>query len=260
MLKEEIAKIRRSDKVIVFADKTKNQYKVKVEDYKKRLLDSITTDYEIVRDEAVVKSVYSESAKIASSFKTGKDSTLADRIDRSSQNEAFVTYKDHKESFPGRIETRLINPSKNQIGHISKSILDNINKAVMKKTGLNLWRSSKDVISWFKSIPNKQECTFIKLDIQQYYPSISLTLLNKAIRWARRYVPIPKKDVDIIKHCRQCFVFHEGKAWQKVTNPQFDVTMGSVDSCELSELVGLYLLNGLKDILDEDQDIREEKH
>ena len=30
--------------------------------------------------------------------------------------------------------------------------------------------------------------------------------------------------------------------------------MGSVDSCELSELVGLYLLNGLKAILDEDQD------
>ena len=30
--------------------------------------------------------------------------------------------------------------------------------------------------------------------------------------------------------------------------------MGSVDRCELSELVGLYLLNGLKAILDEDQD------
>ena len=63
MLKEEIAEIRRSDKVVVFADKTKNQYKVKVEDYKKRLLDSITTDYEIVRDEAVVKSVYSKYGK-----------------------------------------------------------------------------------------------------------------------------------------------------------------------------------------------------
>ena len=147
MLKE-INEIKTSDKIVVFADKTKNQYKERVEVYKKRLFDSITTDYQKCKPEEV-KSVYSNSAKIARSFKTGEKYTLADRIDRSTQNESFITYKDHKESFPGRVKTRLINPSKNHIGHISKAILDKINQEVMKQTGLNLWRSSKDVVSWF---------------------------------------------------------------------------------------------------------------
>ena len=39
----------------------------------------------------------------------------------------LVRIKDHKENFPGKIECRLINPAKTNIGIIGKQILDRIN-------------------------------------------------------------------------------------------------------------------------------------
>lgn len=247
-LKDEIREIKNLDKITVFADKTKNQYRVTVAEYEKKVVNTITDVYRSVKPE-VLEKVNKESAKLARTFKTTKDQTLADRIDRSTQNSSFVSFKDHKRGFPGRVETRLINPSKNNLGQISKNILDSINTTLLIETKLPLWRSSKEVVDWFKKLENKQNFTFVKLDIKDYYPSISEELLDKAIRWARRYCTITKREVEIIKHCRKNFVFFKDKIYQKQVNPDFDVTMGSKDSCELSELVGLYLLNGLKRII-----------
>ena len=39
----------------------------------------------------------------------------------------FITLKDHKVNFLNHPTTRLINPAKNEIGRISKQILDQIN-------------------------------------------------------------------------------------------------------------------------------------
>ena len=39
------------------------------------------------------------------------------------QSDVFITVKDHKESVPGRIDCRLINPAKSNIGRISKQII-----------------------------------------------------------------------------------------------------------------------------------------
>ena len=36
------------------------------------------------------------------------------------ETEAYITIKDHKESFPNKIPCRLINPSKSSVGKISK--------------------------------------------------------------------------------------------------------------------------------------------
>ena len=248
MLKTEVREIKSLDKVTVFADKTKNQYRTSVADYEKKVVDAITNDYRGVSYDEVRK-VDQKSAKFAETFKTTKDKTLADRIDRSTQKSCFISFKDHKEGFPGRVQTRLINPSKNNLGQISKNILDVINTTLLIETNLPLWRSSNDVVKWFKGLNDKQNFTFLKLDIQNYYPSISLELLNKAVRWARRYTPISRREFDIIKHCRRNFVFFKDGIYRKVENPEFDVSIGAIDSCELSDLVGLYLLNGLKQIV-----------
>ena len=77
---------------------------------------------------------------------------MADRIDVLKKNECFISYKDHKDGFPGRIDTRLINPSKTNIGKISKVILQRINSNLRIKTGLNQWQSSDQAISWFNNI------------------------------------------------------------------------------------------------------------
>ena len=43
------------------------------------------------------------------------------------------------------------------------------------------------VIDWFKSINNKQRLSFICLDIEEFYPSISQDLLIKALDFASDY-------------------------------------------------------------------------
>ena len=63
--------------------------------------------------------------------------------------------KDHKPDLINNPTCRLINPTKSKIRIISKHILDNINKEIIKVTKANLWRSTSNVIEWFQAVPNK---------------------------------------------------------------------------------------------------------
>ena len=50
----------------------------------------------------------------------------------------------------------------------------------------------------------------------------------------------------IINHSRKSLIFHENEPWvKKEGNEDFDVTMGSNDEAEISELVGLLMLSKL---------------
>ena len=79
------------------------------------------------------------------------------RVEKYSQKQCFITFKDHKESFIARPTCRLINPGNTRIGKVSKTILDRVNASIREKCQLAQWRSSKDVIDWFneKSKPEK---------------------------------------------------------------------------------------------------------
>ena len=245
-LKRQVNDIKASGKILVSADKTRNQYRVPVEDYKEKVTDALKTVYEKQRTRQKVEEVNEEAYNIAKTFPVGQDSTLADRIDVIRENECFVTFKDHKPDFPGRISTRLINPSRSSIGRISKHILDGINQSLKVKTKLNLIKSSQEAIDWFNGIQNKQCYTFFKMDLEAYYPSISEALLIKAVDWARKFTHISDKDLQIILHSRKSFIFFNKEPWTKKKNPNFDCGIGSSDSCEASELVGFFLLDGLK--------------
>ena len=63
------------------------------------------------------KTINFKPKQIASKLK------IDDRVQKLDKNEAYVTIKDHKEGFPDKISCRLINPSKTDIGKISKQIL-----------------------------------------------------------------------------------------------------------------------------------------
>ena len=54
-------------------------------------------------------------------------------------------------------------------------------------------------------------------------------------------------------HCRKMFLFHQEKCWVKKTDPDFDISMGSLDSAEVCELVGLFLLSKLERLIPKDQ-------
>ena len=85
-------------------------------------------------------------------------------------------------------------------------------------------------------------------DIDSFYPSITKSLLSKAISFAKNYTTISDNDIDIIMHCRKSLLFDNETAWTKKNdNDMFDVTMGSFDGAEVCELIGLFLLNNLSE-------------
>ena len=97
------------------------------------------------------------------------------------ETEAYITIRDHKEGFPHKLSFCLLNPSKSDIAKISENILDQINKSLIAFMHANHWKNTSSVIDWFKNIPNKRQSSFIQFDVENFYPSIFLTLFNNAI-------------------------------------------------------------------------------
>ena len=151
--------------------------------------------------------------------------------------------KDHKENFLNRPTTRLLNPAKNEIGRISKHILQNINKTLSEETKVNEWKNTESVINWFKSIPNKHLYTFLMFDIKDFYPSIKEKLLREAIRFAKLYISITKKDIEAIFHERTSLLYYNDEPWVKKGESNFDVSMDAYDGAEVCELIGIFMLS-----------------
>ena len=108
-------------------------------------------------------------------------------------------------------KTRLLNPAKNELGRISKAILDKINLNLRNATTkVNQWKNTNDVINWFKSIKNKENCKFISFDIKDFYPTITMELLSKCLSFAETKVQITEDDKKIIYHSRKSLLFDKG--------------------------------------------------
>ena len=241
-LKQSIKSIQTSPDIIVKADKSRNLYSLTTDEYTKLLAENVTADYRKGETQHV-DLVNKEAKKLASKL------DLDDRIDQYVKADAFITVKDHKPNFPSRVKCRLINPAKSNMGQISKCILEKAVNKIVSDTRYNQWKNSTQVISWFKNLPNKSRMSFLKFDIVNFYPSISQALFEKALEWAKSFYLFSAENLEIIQNARKSFLFTNGELWKKKDNPEFDITMGSFDGAECCELVGLYILNQLKDVL-----------
>ena len=223
-LKEDINNIHSTDTTLTFADKTSNLYKLKKEQYKKMLHDSITTTYKKAND------------NIHNKINTdGKD------------KQRNVTLKDHKPNFKSKPKVRLINPAKNEIGRISKNILDKINHQLRDSLRINQWKDTSEVIEWFLKIPHKSRYKFAIFDIKDFYPSISEKLLTNAINFAKEITDISREDIQIMYHARKSLLFCNEKPWMKREGNLFDATMGAYDGAEVCELVSIFILNKISE-------------
>ena len=74
---------------------------------------------------------------------------LSDRIEHLTRNTAFITLKDHKDNFNSKLPCRLINPSKNELGKVSKQKLEKINKIMVQHLNVNQWKNSTSVTLHF---------------------------------------------------------------------------------------------------------------
>ena len=174
-----------------------------------------------------------------------KDHRIVDRVDINGENNCFITLKDHKENFENNPTTRLINPAKNELGRISKVILEKINTQIRTSYNLNQWKSTSNVIEWFSNIEDKQTHKFMMFDVKDFYPSINEKLLINAIKFAERSLTLDQKDKEIIFHSRKSLLFIKSDSWVKKGDKLFDVTMGAYDSAEIWELVGCFILSSI---------------
>ena len=90
----------------------------------------------------------------------------------------------------------------------------------------------------------KKSLRFFKFDICEYYPSITLKLLNKALKFASSFVQISDLDINVIPQSRETLLFYKGEQWIKKKGT-FDCAMGSFDGAKCCELIGLCILNKL---------------
>ena len=126
--------------------------------------------------------------------------------------------KYHKDNFQSSLPCHLINPAKSELGKISKSILENINQHLLKLLYVNQWKNSTSVIEWFKNIEDKKNCTFIKYDIREFYPSITETIFDKALLFAKQHHDISNDNTRLIKRCRKSLKFSNNGSMGKETN------------------------------------------
>ena len=66
-----------------------------------------------------------------------------------------------------------------------------MNKEIASSIRVNQWKNSSAVIKWFRNIDNK-------FDIQDFYPSISLSLFNKTIEFGKEIYNLSNDEIPII--------------------------------------------------------------
>ena len=239
ILSNDLKEIKSSDKVFIFADKTRNVYEVSKDVHDKLLNENITKSYKKA-DTSTYKNINVEAKKIAN--KLGID----DRVECLAKKNAFITLKDHKDNFENSPKCRLLNPAKSELGSVSKIITERINTSVKESTKLNQWKNTSSVIEWFTKIEEKSSHTFIQFDIVDFYPSISEDLLKKALNFGKKYSNITAQETRTLMHSKRSLLFNNEEAWvKKGDSKEFDITMGSFDGAETCELVGLFILNTL---------------
>ena len=150
--------------------------------------DNITKSYNKLTDR-LEKAINMEAKNIT------KKIQLSDRIECLAKTPAFVTLKDHKDNSQSSLPCRLINPSKSELGKISKSIFKNINQYLIKLLCVNQWKKLASVIEWFKNIEEKNNFTFIKFDIREFYPSITENILDKALLFPKQHHSISNDNI-----------------------------------------------------------------
>ena len=113
----DIKKINENRGLLIPADKSRNIYIIQKDDYNKYVRDSVTKTCKRSTANKV------ENISYKSKF-LAEELDIDDRIEKMEETEAYITVKDHKEGFPHELSYRLINPSKSDIGKISKNLLD----------------------------------------------------------------------------------------------------------------------------------------
>ena len=168
--------------------------------YNKLLDKNITRDYK--KAPSAAENQYTEKDK-----NIAMKRELENRIDTTAKNEVFITLKDHKPNLSNNPKCRLINPSKPEIGKISKQILERINSKIISATKFNQWKNTDEVIFWYTNIRDKHNYSFICFDVCDFYPPITEDLLSNAFEFASAYDNITEDEMQIIFQAKKSLLY-----------------------------------------------------
>lgn len=74
--------------------------------------------------------------------------------------------------------------------------------------------------------------------------------LLEALYFAKDFVDILSKQIEIILHCRKSVLIHNGEVCVKIWNKgAFDISQGLFDGAEVSDLMGVFLLSKINKIV-----------
>ena len=242
-LKDDLANINNNAEVIVSADKTSNHYLVDTEKYNDLVVKNIQKDFKKAAPGDIKKALEQQKEIV-----TKLD--IDDRVLQPPPQDSYITLKDQKSNFQNDPKARLLNPQKPEIGRISKKIVSRVVGDLRSKTNLNLWKNTDSVITWFTKLQDKRSLRFISFDICDYYGSITQELFKEAVDWARTIVPITPTEVEVIFKSKQTFLSYGGQTWKKKGDDQFNISMGSWDGAESTDIVGLFLLSKMQALKD----------
>ena len=86
---------------------------------------------------------------------------IEDRVYSTTKRDTFITLKDHKQQFRNNPKFRVINPTKSELGKVSKQMLTKIISAVKTKLQLLQVKNSDATIDWFSKLDGKDKLHFI---------------------------------------------------------------------------------------------------
>ena len=112
-MKEDIKLINSSRNIFLSAEKTENVYEITKEDYEKIIHENVTKKYKKA-DMSLPKRINREPRKNAKTFH------VADRLATMAKQESFIILIYYKEDYRTNPKYRLLNPTKSQLGKISK--------------------------------------------------------------------------------------------------------------------------------------------
>ena len=242
-MRGDIEWIRKSKKIWVRADKSKNIYQVIPCEYEQILNNKIMESYKIDHSNTITK-INRDTAKFTSKMQ------IVNRLGKIEEKSAYILFKDHKKHFLDTKQARLINPTKTELGLISKKLIQRITSRLLNDPKYNLWKDSMDTIEWFKNIKDKKRSTFVQFDIIEFYLSITRELLLKRLNHAREYTDIMDEEVEIILACRKSILVDNHRTWVKSHMDNFDIPMAAYNSTQVADLVGIYILDTLGRIVD----------
>ena len=125
--------------MLIPTPKSRNIFIIQKDDYSKYVRDYVTQTYKCSTANRV-KNINYKAKLLAEKL------AIDDRIEKMEETEAYITVKDHKDGFPHELSFCLTNPSKSDIGKISKKLLEKIKKIVILNTNVNQSKNTTTAI------------------------------------------------------------------------------------------------------------------